>query len=102
MAVLFWLGTFMIALPSAGNVFSVFWPVIRRKTVAANCICVLSGATMGLIIAPTASSGARGASLPQLAIFAAFGATVAVSYLVIVNRFGRKVGLVVDPAIFAD
>ena len=102
MSVLFWLGAFMIALPSAGIVFSVFWPVIRRRTAAANCICVLSGATMGLILAPMASSDGRGASLLQLAIFAALGATIAGSYLVIVNRLGRKAGVVVDPAIFSD
>ena len=97
-----WFGTFMIALPSAGIVFSVFWPVIRRGTVAANCICILAGVTMGVFLASLVSSATRGGALLQLAIFAAIGATIAVSYLVIVNRLGRKAGLVVDPAVFAD
>ncbi len=89
MAIACWLGVFIIALPTAGIAFSLLWPVIRRGTVASNLICMLSGTTVGIILAPLASPKLHGATLLQLAIFAAIGMAVAASYLVIANRLNR-------------
>jgi hypothetical protein len=89
MAALFWLAVFIIALPSAGIILSVLWPVTRRGTVAANWICILAGATMGIILAPMASPKLQGTTLLQLAIFAVTGAGISASYLIIANRLSR-------------
>ena len=89
LAVLFWLGVFIVALPSAGVILSLLWPVTRRGTVAANWICILAGAAMGIILAPLASPKLHGTTLLQLAAFAVAGAAIAASYLVIANRLSR-------------
>ncbi|OWK31805.1 hypothetical protein SPMU_01240 [Sphingomonas mucosissima] len=89
MAVLLWLSVFMIALPSAGLVLSLLWPVTRRGSAAANGICMLAGAVMGMILAPLASPQMLGTTAIQLTVFAAVGAVVAASYVVIANRLSR-------------
>jgi hypothetical protein len=89
MAVFSWLGVFIITLPSAGIVLSLLWPVTRRGTMAATWICILAGATIGIILAPLASPKLHGTTLLQLTIFMITGAAVAASYLVIANRLSR-------------
>ncbi|WEK47529.1 MAG: hypothetical protein P0Y56_04345 [Candidatus Andeanibacterium colombiense] len=100
MAVLFWLGAFLIALPSAGIVLSLLWPVTRRGTVAGNRICIVAGGATGLILAPLASPKMHGATLLQLAVFAVIGAGIAAAYVGMADRLGRGPRSIIEPAIF--
>lgn len=101
LAALFWVAVFIVALPSAGLVFSMFWRVTRRKTVAANWICLLAGATTGIVMAPLASSKFQGTTLLQLLAFTLMGAGVAAIYLVILHRVERRTRVSVPPSIFS-
>lgn len=89
LAVAFWLGTFVIMLPSAAIVFSLLWPVTRRRTAAAGWICLIAGAATGILLAPLASPKLHGTTPLQLATFAVIGAGVAGLYRVLLNRLGR-------------
>jgi len=86
MALLCWLGVFIVALPGAGMMLSLLWPVTRRGTPAAHIICLLAGFTLGVIVAPLASPDLHGATALQLAVFALTGAAVSACYLLIANR----------------
>lgn len=86
LAAICWLGVFIIALPGAGIVFSLLWPITRRMTTAAKCVCIGAGATSGIIFAPLSSPKLHGASIYQLCVFALTGAAIAVIYLVIIVR----------------
>jgi hypothetical protein len=87
LAAICWLGVFIIALPGAGVAFSLLWPITRRMTTAAKCICIGAGATIGIIFAPLSSPKFHGASIYQLCVFALTGAAIAVIYLAIIARF---------------
>ena len=89
MAIAMWIGVFVLALPSAAIIFSVLWPVTRRRTAASNAVCLIAGATGGIILAPLASSKMQGASIGQILLFAAIGATVALIYLAVAARLGH-------------
>ena len=84
-----WFGVFVIALPGAGLTLSLLWPITRRGTAAARWLCIIAGATMGVVLAPLASPKLHGATVIQLCIFALTGAGVAAIYLAITNRLGR-------------
>ncbi|GAA0736016.1 hypothetical protein CA233_00975 [Sphingomonas sp. ABOLD] len=90
LAVAFWLGTFMIMLPSATIVFSLLWPVTRRRTAAAGWICLLAGAATGILLAPLASPKLHGTTPLQLIAFALIGAGVAALYRILLDRLGRS------------
>lgn len=90
LAVACWLGTFMLMLPSAAIVFSLLWPVTRRRTAAAGWICLVAGAATGILLAPLASPKLHGTTPLQLAAFAAIGAGVAALYRVLLKRLGRS------------
>ena len=96
MAILFWLGVFLVALPVAGIVLSLLFPVTRRRTVAGRWICVVAGATSGIILAPLASANFHGATPAQLGAFALTGAAVAGFYLLIGGRLGRDERVIVE------
>lgn len=89
LAAAFWLPMFTIALPSAGMILTLLWPVTRRGTVAANWICILAGATMGIILAPLASPKLLGTTMLQFTAFAVSGVAIAASYLLVANRLNR-------------
>lgn len=91
LAVACWLGVFIVALPGAGIALSLVFPITRRQTVAGNCICLLVGASMGIILAPLASPKLHGATPVQLGVFALTGAAVAGFYLILGRRLGRNV-----------
>jgi hypothetical protein len=86
LGILFWLGVFMIALPAAGFALSLLFPIVRRQTFVANCICLVAGATTGIILAPLGSAKLHGATLLQICTFAFTGAAVAGFYLIIGRR----------------
>ncbi|WP_294250510.1 hypothetical protein [uncultured Sphingomonas sp.] len=90
LAMLCWLSTFAITLPSAAIVFSLLWPVTRRRTVAAGWICLVAGAATGILLAPLASPQLQGTTLLQLLTFALIGAGVAALYRVLLHRLGRS------------
>jgi hypothetical protein len=92
-----WFGVFIVALPAAGLVFSLLWPVTRRQTPAAGLICVIAGVAIGAVLAPLGSPRHHGASLMQLAVFSAIGALVAVAYLIIGNRFSKDTASSINP-----
>jgi ABC-type Fe3+-siderophore transport system permease subunit len=89
LAVLCWLSTFAITLPSAAIVFSLLWPVTRRRTAAATWLCLTAGAATGILLAPLTSPKLHGTSPLQLATFALIGAAVAALYRVLLNRLSR-------------
>jgi len=90
LAVLCWLSTFAITLPSAAIVFSLLWPVTRRRKAAAAWLCLVAGATTGILLAPVASPKLHGASPLQLLTFALIGAGVAAIYCILLRRLGRS------------
>jgi hypothetical protein len=90
MAIAIWIGVFIVALPGAAIILSLIWPVTRRRTAASDAVCVMAGATGGIILAPLASSRMQGASFRQILLFAAIGAALALIYLVVAARLGRK------------
>lgn len=93
LAVACWLGAFLLMLPSAAIVLSLLWPVTRRRTAAAGWICLIAGATTGIVVAPLASPKLHGATPLQLAASALLGAGVAALYRIVLNRLGRNAGL---------
>ena len=95
--ILFWLVMFCLALPAAGLVLSLLFPILRRRTAAANGICLLAGATTGLILAPLASAKLHGGTIPQLCLFALIGATVSGLYLLLCGRLARDVRATAHP-----
>ena len=90
MAIATWIGVFVIALPAMAIMLSVLWPVTRKGNAASSAICLIGGATAGIVLAPLASARMHGASLKQILFFAATGAALAMIYLVIVRRIGRE------------
>lgn len=84
-----WLGTFLIALPAAGLVLTVAFPVTRKLTRPARIICLLAGATAGLMLAPIASYGRGVVTWLQLFAFAAVGIVVAGAYVATGLRLAR-------------
>lgn len=96
-ACIFWLGFFMIDLPSAGFVLSLLFPITLRRTAIANSICLGAGATMGVILAPLASPKFHGATLLQILAFALIGAVIAGLYLMLVGWFSRNAGPITAP-----
>src|SRR4051812_16551889 len=52
MSIAAWFGIGLIALPSAGLILSLLWPVTRRATIASGIVCVLAGMAAGLIVSP--------------------------------------------------
>lgn len=99
MAVLCWLAVFIVALPGAGIVFSLLWPITRRRTAAAWWVCIIAGATMGIILAPLASPKLHSATWTQLCVFALAGAALAAFYLILANRLGRDARSAVTPSV---
>ncbi|WP_448663634.1 hypothetical protein ACG3SL_02865 [Sphingomonas sp. CJ20] len=91
-AVLCWLTVFLFALPAGGLVLSFLFPVTRRRTMAANAICLIAGAMIGVVLAPLASPALRGASPLQIAAFALTGLVIAGAYLAIGHRLSRTAG----------
>ncbi|MGN7999519.1 hypothetical protein [Sphingomonas sp. 22176] len=89
LAVLCWLSTFAITLPSAAIVFSLLWPATRRRTAAAGWICLIAGAATGILLAPLASPKLHGATPLQLAAFTLIGAGVAALYRILLNQLDR-------------
>jgi hypothetical protein len=90
MAIAMWIGVFIVALPGAAIIFSVLWPVTRRRTAASKAVCLIAGTTGGIILAPLASTRMQGASVRQILLFAAIGAAVALIYLAVAARLGRR------------
>lgn len=90
LAIAIWFGVFLYALPGAAIIFSLLWPVTRRRTKASNAICLMAGATIGIILAPTASSNMQDASVRQILLFAAIGAVVALIYLLMAAKLAGK------------
>jgi hypothetical protein len=90
MAIATWIGVFITALPGAAIILSILWPVTRRQTAASNAICLIGGATGGIILAPLASSRMQGASLSQILLFATIGAAFALIYLFSAATLGRR------------
>jgi hypothetical protein len=85
-----WIGVFMLALPGAAIILSLLWPVTRRRTPASDVVCLIAGATGGIVLAPLASSRMQGASLRQILLFAAIGTALALIYLVVAARLSRR------------
>ena len=88
-ALMVWLAFFLILLPGAGLIFSLLWPVTRRRTAAGAWICLLAGAATGMLLAPLASPGGHGASLRQLGLFLTFGIVTAALYLFLARRLAQ-------------
>ena len=86
MTIAAWLGVFIIALPTAGILLSLLWPITRSGTIAARGLCVLAGVTAGILASPLASPKFAGATLSQMGIFALTGAVIAAIYLLILQR----------------
>jgi hypothetical protein len=80
-----WLAIFIVAMPGAGIAFSLLWPITRRMTTEAKAICVLAGVTTGIVFASTANLQHH-VTVKELGFFMLAGATIAVIYLVIVDR----------------
>ena len=89
LAVLCWLTLFISTLPSAGLVFSLLWPVTRNRTAATGPLCIIAGASVGILLAPLASPKFHGATLTQLSMFAFIGATIGAIYFVFAKNLGR-------------
>ncbi|MET3712975.1 hypothetical protein ABIC65_003694 [Sphingomonas trueperi] len=90
MGVVFWLGIFVVALPSAAIVLSLLWPVTRRRTAVAGWICLIAGAATGIVLAPLASPKLHGATPLQLAAFALIGMAVSALYRILLRRLDRN------------
>ncbi|MFA5970073.1 MAG: hypothetical protein WC816_12635 [Sphingomonas sp.] len=97
LAALFWLGVFIVALPGAGIVLTLLFPITRRRTSTANSICLIAGATTGVILAPVASLKFHGASALQIGVFALAGIAIAGFYLIIGGRLSRDGRVPVKP-----
>lgn len=97
LAAVFWLGVFIVALPGAGIVLTLLFPITRRRTLAANSICLIAGGTTGVILAPAASWKFHGASALQIGTFALIGIMVAGIYLIIGGRLSQDGRVPVKP-----
>lgn len=89
LAMIFWLGVFVVSLPSAGIVLTLLWPITRRRTQAAGWLCIIAGATLGIVLAPIASPEFRGTTGLQLSVFGLTGAAIAAIYLFLTKRSDR-------------
>ena len=89
LAVLCWLTIFISALPSAGLIFSLLWPVTRGLTAATGPLCIVAGTSMGILLAPLSSPKFHGATWMQIGVFALIGATIGASYFLFAKKIGR-------------
>jgi len=76
----------MVALPGAGLLFSLLWPVTRRRSAATGPLCIVAGASLAVLLAPLASPKFHGATWLQLGVFACAGATIGASYFLLAKR----------------
>ena len=85
-----WFSIFVLALPGEAIIFSVLWPVTRKRTATSNAICLVAGTTAGIILASGAGDGIPGSSPRQLLLFAGIGAVYALIYLTVAATLGRE------------
>ena len=93
------LSVMLVALPCAGVVLSLLWPVTRRGSTASSGICILAGAVMGIVVAPMWSPQWQGWALSELPIFTLSGAAIAACYIFVLRQLGRARPM--DTKIFA-
>lgn len=81
-----WIAIFLIALPGTAILFSLLWPVTRHGTRASAWICVIAGATLGVVLAPFSNPGLAGASASQIGLLAVTGAMLGALYVLFAAR----------------
>lgn len=90
LALLWWIGVFALAFPSAGIILSLLWPIIRKRTLATHLLCLTAGGAVGVFLAPLASPHMHGTSTFQLGVFLATGMMIAAIYLASLAAFSRS------------
>jgi len=89
-AIACWFAAFLVALPGTAIMFSLLWPVTRRGTAAGAWLSVISGATLGIVLAPFASKGFVGTTWTQILLFAFIGAAFGALYVLFSRRLTQS------------
>jgi hypothetical protein len=84
-----WFTIFILALPGVGITFTLLWPATRHGTAAGGWICVLAGATLGMVLAPLGAAGGNGATLTQIAALGGIGAVIGAVYVAFARRMAK-------------
>lgn len=85
-----WIAIFLIALPGTAILFSLLWPVTRHGRPASAWICVIAGATLGVVLAPFSNPGLAGASATQIVLLAVTGAALGALYVLFCKRLATS------------
>lgn len=85
-----WFLVFFFALPSAAIVFSLLWPATRRGTAAGAWICILAGATLGIVLAPFGTKDPGGTTWVHIALLGLTGAMIGALYVGLSRRMARR------------
>jgi hypothetical protein len=85
-----WFLVFFFSLPGAAILFSLLWPSTRRGTPAGAWICVIAGATLGVVLAPFGAKHPGGATLMQIALLGLTGAMIGALYVLFARRMARS------------
>lgn len=83
---LVWAGTFLIAFPTSGLAFSLLWPVTRHRRAGVETLCIVAGATLGIVLAPIGSEDMASPSGIQLLTFALIGAATGGAYVSLLRQ----------------
>lgn len=84
-----WFLVFFFSLPGAAILFSLLWPSTRRGTIAGAWICVIAGATLGVVVAPFGTKNPGGVTLLQIVLLGLTGAMIGALYVLFARKMAR-------------